>query len=69
MCTGTPKQAKPLIVDLDPDARVDLEATMKKGVAVVAYDCKSFRVLPACKVPEARYEYAGVSRKTESDKD
>ncbi len=63
MCTGTPKQAKPLIVDLDPDARVDLEATMKKGVAVVAYDCKSFRVLPACKVPEARYEYAGVSRK------
>jgi TPR repeat protein len=63
VCAGAPRQAKPLIVDLDPDARVDLEATMKKGIAVVAYDCASFRVLPACKVPEARYEYAGVSRK------
>lgn len=62
-CTGVPKLAKPLIVDLDPDARVDLEASMKKGVTVVAYDCVSFRVLSACKVPEARYEYAGVAIK------
>jgi hypothetical protein len=62
-CTGAPRQSKPLIVDLDPDARVSLEAAMKRGVVVVAYDCTSFRVLPTCKVPEARYEYAGVSRK------
>ena len=62
-CAGDPKYAKPLIVDLDPDARVDLEATMKKGVAVVAYDCASFRVLSSCKLPDAGYEYAGVSRK------
>jgi TPR repeat protein len=63
-CAGAPKYAKPLIVDLDPDARVDLEATMKSGVAVVAYDCASFRVLSSCKVPESSaYEYAGVSVK------
>ena len=62
-CTGEPKYAKPLIVDLDPDARVDLEATMKKGVAVVAYDCNSFRVLSACRLPDANYEYAGVTRR------
>ena len=62
-CAGSPKYAKPLIVDLDPDARVDLEATMKKGIAVVAYDCQSFRVLSACKLPDSAYEYAGVSRK------
>lgn len=62
-CAGEPKYAKPLIVDLDPDARVDLEAVMKKGVAVVAYDCQSFRVLGSCRLPDSSYEYAGVSRK------
>src|SRR5687767_9235086 len=62
-CTGAPQLAKPLVVDLDPDARVDLEAAMKKGVVVVAYDCQSLRVLPACKLEASGYEYAGVSRK------
>lgn len=62
-CAAEPKYAKPLIVDLDPDARVDLEASMKKGVAVVAYDCASFRVLTSCKLADSGYEYAGVSRK------
>jgi TPR repeat protein len=63
VCSGEPKYAKPLIVDLDPDARVDLEASMKKGVAVVAYDCASFRVLSTCKIADSAYEYAGVSRR------
>lgn len=62
-CSESPKYAKPLIVDLDPDARVDLEAAMKKGVVVVAYDCSSLRVLTGCKLPDSSYEYAGVSRK------
>jgi uncharacterized protein len=62
-CPGGAKYAKPLIVDLDPDARVDLEAAMKKGVVVVNYDCANLRVLTACKLPESAYEYAGVSRK------
>jgi TPR repeat protein len=59
------KLAKPLIVDLDQDARSELEAAMKKGIAVVAYDCASLRVLTACRVADGKYEYAGVSRKEE----
>lgn len=62
-CATNPKYAKPLIVDLDPDARVDLEAAMKKGVVVISYDCSSLRVLTGCKGPDSGYEYAGVSRK------
>lgn len=62
-CTGGPKYAKPFIVDLDPDDRVGLEASMKKGAVVVSYDCSSFRVLPQCKIADSAYEYAGVQSK------
>lgn len=62
-CAGEPKAARPYIVDLDPDARLDLEASMKKGVTVVAYDCSSLKVLSACTLPDSAYEYAGTSRK------
>ena len=62
-CEGEAKYARPLIVDLDPDARVDLEASMKSGVVVVAYDCTSLRVLTSCRLADSNYEYAGVSRK------
>ncbi|MFO0587595.1 MAG: tetratricopeptide repeat protein [Polyangiaceae bacterium] len=62
-CTGDPKYAKPFIVDLDPDDRVGLEASMKKGAVVVAYDCSSFRVLSSCKISDSAYEYAGVQSK------
>jgi len=61
-CAGAPKYAKPLIVDLEPDTRVDLEAAMKRGVVVVSYDCATIRVLPTCKLPEAVYEYSGVTK-------
>jgi len=64
-CNGAGKYAKPLIVDLDQDTRATLEASMKKGVVVVAYDCASLRVLPSCRLAEGSYEYAGVSRKEE----
>jgi TPR repeat protein len=64
-CSGASKYAKPLIVDLDQDTRATLEASMKKGVVVVAYDCSGFRVLNACKAASGNYEYAGVSRKEE----
>lgn len=62
-CSGNAKYAKPLIVDLDADARVDLEAAMKKGLVIVSYDCSNLRVLSSCKLPDATYEYAGTSRK------
>lgn len=62
-CTGTSAFARPLIVDWDPDARVDLEASMKDGIVVVKYDCNEMTILPGCKAKEASYTYAGVSRK------
>lgn len=62
-CTGAPKYAKPLVVDLEADTRVDLEAAMKRGVVVVNYDCATIRVLPTCKLQEAVYEYAGTTRR------
>ncbi|NOU29594.1 MAG: sel1 repeat family protein [Polyangiaceae bacterium] len=62
-CSGDPRLAKPLIVDLDADARLDLEASMDKQLVVVAYDCNQLRVLPACSAGRSKYEYAGVSRK------
>lgn len=62
-CTGEAKYARPLIVDLEPEARLDLEASMKSGVVVVSYDCASLRVLTSCRVADSSYEYAGVSRK------
>jgi len=60
--------AKPLIIDLDADARVDLEAAMtdkkKPHLVVVAYDCVSIRVLANCHTEaETSYDYAGVQRK------
>ncbi len=62
-CSGTAAHARPLIVDWDPDARVDLEASMKDGIVVVKYDCDEMTILPGCKVTNAAYTYAGVSRK------
>jgi uncharacterized protein len=64
-CEGSPKFARPLTVDLDSDTRSDLEAQMKSGVVVVAYDCVNLRVLDACKPPSGEYAYAGISLKEE----
>ena len=64
-CDGSPKFARPLTVDLDSDTRSDLEAQMKSGVVVVAYDCVNLRVLDACKPPSGEYAYAGISLKEE----
>lgn len=64
-CDGSPKFARPLTVDLDSDTRSDLEAQMKSGVVVVAYDCVNLRVLDTCKLPSGEYAYAGISLKEE----
>ncbi len=61
-CGATPGRIKPLVVDWDPDARVDLEAAMQGGVVVVKYECPNVVILPGCTV-EGSYSYAGVSRK------
>lgn len=61
-CEGVASHAEPLIVDWRSKERLDLELAMKKGVAVVAYDCKQIRLLTDCRV-EGSYDYAGVSIK------
>lgn len=61
-CSATPSPARPLTVDLDSATREDLEAQLDQGLVVVAYDCKSLRVLPDCGLRSAAgYEYAGLS--------
>lgn len=66
-CNGAPKYARPLTVDLDRETRGDLELALRdKGVAVVAYDCVSLRVLADCSAPNGSYAYAGMTRKEET---
>ena len=62
-CVGDPQPAKPFVVDVDADTRVELEAAMQAGVAVVGWDCTSLKVLSGCSVADSGYGYAGVSRK------
>jgi TPR repeat protein len=59
-CRAVDDYPAPLAVDWRPEDRVDLEAAMHKGVAVVAYDCKSIRLLPTCTVPGS-YGFVGTS--------
>lgn len=61
-CAGSPGRIKPLVVDWDPDARVDLEAAMQGSVVVVKYECPTIEILPGCTV-DGSYSYAGVSRR------
>jgi TPR repeat protein len=56
--------AEPLVVDLSATDRVDFEAAMDGGVALVNYDCKTVRLLKDCRL-SGDYKFAGVSRKEE----
>ncbi len=48
VCAVAPNEAEPLAVDWSPSEQVELAVAMQKGVALVAYDCKSLRVVKAC---------------------
>lgn len=52
----------PLIVDWQSDDRLELEAAMKQGVAVVAFDSKALRLLKHCRV-DGSYGFIGVTTK------
>lgn len=56
--------AEPLVVDLSAASRVDFEAAMDSGVALVHYDCKAVRLVKDCRLV-GDYKFAGVSRKEE----
>ncbi len=60
-CDGS-KSYDSLVVDWDPEVRGDLEVAMKEGVAVVAYDCNSIKLLPDCSL-DGNYGFIGMTRK------
>lgn len=56
------QRARPLVVDWTSQNRLDLELSMKNGVAIVHYGCDGLRLLPACTLA-GDYRFVGVSRK------
>lgn len=52
--------AKPWIVDMRPEERIELELAMRAGFAVVSYDCRSIRVLRGCQA-KSRHTFVGAS--------
>jgi uncharacterized protein len=61
-CTP-PKSADLMVVDWTPETRGDLEVAMKEGLALLAYDCKSARLVAGCSL-EGGYAYIGTTRRT-----
>ena len=64
-CRPLDKFGEPLVVDWKPDQRLELEVAMKDGVAVVAYDCKSFRLLKDCRI-DGTYGFVGTTTKEQT---
>lgn len=63
-CRAVASLGEPLVVDWEAHQRADLEEVMHDGVAVVAYDCSSLRLLKACSL-DGVYGFLGVSKKEE----
>lgn len=51
-----------MVVDWTPEARGDLEVAMKEGLALLAYDCKSAKLVPSCSLGGA-YAYIGTTKR------
>src|SRR5689334_7126808 len=55
--------SEPLVVDLQPEQRGELEIAMREGVAAVHYDCKQpLKVLRDCKIA-GDYGFKGMQTK------
>lgn len=63
-CTSAAGHGEPLVVDWQPGQRVDLEAAMKDGVALVHYDCKTIRLVRGCRI-EGGYGFMATTTKEE----
>jgi hypothetical protein len=63
-CDPVSDYGEPLVVDWASHQRAKVEVAMRHGVPVVAYDCKSLRLLGGCLV-EGSYAFVPVSRKEE----
>ncbi len=64
--TGSCRDApgKPWVLHLDAAVRADIEQAMKKGIAVVAFDCENVRVLE-CQV-DGSYGFVGREKREET---
>lgn len=58
-----PEPGQTLVVDMGDAARTSLEAAMKQGIVLVAYDAKRFEFLFDCRV-EGSYGFIGTSTRS-----
>src|SRR5262245_13135564 len=58
-CTTPPSEAEPLVVDWSSSDQLDLTVAMQKNIALVAYDCKSIRLLKNCSA-KGKYGFTAV---------
>lgn len=63
-CRAPGEEGEPLVVDWPTEQRGDLETAMKGGIAVVAYDCKTVKVLNDC-TADGRYNFTGITMQEE----
>ncbi len=57
---AAPAPASPFTAALSADERTELELALGRGAVVVAYDCRTLRVLKDCRA-EGEYSYLGTS--------
>ncbi|HEY8079326.1 MAG TPA: hypothetical protein VIF62_34585, partial [Labilithrix sp.] len=58
-CKVAPAHAEPLVVDWKTNDQLELTVAMQKGVALVAYDCKSIRLVKGCSLA-GQYAFTAV---------
>jgi TPR repeat protein len=51
---------QPLVVDMPPEQRTDLEIAMRTKIAIVSYDCKSMKIFRDCHV-DGDYSFFGTT--------
>lgn len=61
-CRPGAPSAEPLVVDMGAELRGELELAMKRGLAVVSWDCKALKVLPECAI-DGTYGFLGMTTK------
>lgn len=64
-CREVGARDTPLIVDMKAMDRADIEEVMQGGVGVVAYDCKTIKLLPDCQLG-GDYGFIAISKKEET---
>jgi uncharacterized protein len=64
-CKEPPKYGEPLVVDWPSERRGDLEVGMKKGVVLVHFDCKKFKIVNNCSA-RGSYGFMGINLKQET---